>query len=92
MNTFRSPKWHGVRGGECPEYARRARRKKVQVIQQPKKCSKCGSKNSEFFSKDFLGAGIRCLNCGHEKITTIYRPEIGTAHAYTMHEKKEEEF
>lgn len=37
-------------------------------IPEPK-CSQCGKQNTENFDQR-LKSGIRCLNCGHEKITS----------------------
>jgi len=36
-------------------------------INMPMKCSKCGSSNYETFS-NMRASGIRCLDCGHEKV------------------------
>lgn len=45
-------------------------------------CSKCGSSNSEQFNqKDVYG--IRCLNCGHEKITLDARDKESNNISYT---------
>lgn len=38
------------------------------TIEENLECSKCGSRNRESFQQALV-RGIRCLHCGHEKVT-----------------------
>jgi len=46
-----------------------------------KSCSKCNSKNSESFQQ-LTKRGIRCLSCGHEKLSIPNSQQAPDAHQY----------
>lgn len=61
----------------------------MYVYQTPLKCSQCGSSSSESFFRA-MSSGIRCLSCGHEKVTqTMTRTEDKTETYYKMQAKVE---